>query len=287
MKRPRIAIVGDGRREAVRCAVEEDVPWLGQHAEVVLCDLSGECSLKDLKADLLIIFGGDGAILAAARRLEGNRVPVVGVNFGKLGFLADFSREELKERIKDLVAGRVSTSPRRLIACELTRGGKGIGRWLALNDFVVQAGPPFRAIELELRIGGEGVTDYRADGAIVSTPTGSTAHSLAAGGPVITPEVDCLVVTPICPHALSIRPLVCRADLCVELVVKSALAHTTLVVDGQVTVGLETGDVVRIERSPCVLHLVQTARQTYFQTLHEKFSWGGQPNYGQRQGGNP
>jgi NAD+ kinase len=113
---------------------------------------------------------------------------------------------------------------------------------------------------------------------IVGTPTGSTAHALAAGGPVVTPEVACLIVVPICPHSLRIRPLVCRPDPGVELRLASAQPRTALVVDGQVTVGLQTGDRLSIERSPHVFELVQTARKTYFETLYEKLSWGGQPN---------
>jgi len=283
----RIAIIGDGRREAVRRAVEEDRPWLAQRAEVVVCDLAGECDLSDLEADLLVVFGGDGAMLAAARRLGGRRVPVLGVNFGKLGFLAEFTRQELRERIDPLLARRFEACPRALIACQVERGGEVIGRWLALNDFVVQAGWPFRVIEVRLCVDGEEVTGYRADGVVVSTPTGSTAHSLAAGGPVVPPDVECLIVVAICPHSLSIRPLVCRGDARIELTVTSAQPRTALVVDGQVTEGLETGDVTRIERSPHVFELIRTARKTYFQTLHEKLSWGGRPTDAQRQGGSP
>ena len=287
MKTSRVAIIGDGRREAVRRAVEEDRPWLARHAEVVLCDLAGECNLSDLQADLLVVFGGDGAMLAAARRLKGRRIPVLGVNFGKLGFLAEFTREELRERIDALLAGNFAASSRMLVACQVDRGGELVGRWLALNDFVVQAGWPFRVIEVRLRVGGEEVTSYRADGVIVSTPTGSTAHSLAAGGPVAPPDVECLIVAAICPHSLSIRPLVCRADARIELTLTLAQPGTALVVDGQVTEGLKAGDVVRVERSPHVFELVQTARKTYFQTLFEKLSWGGRPTDAQRPGGSP
>jgi len=287
VKTRRIAIVGDGRREAVSRAVEEDRPWLAERADVALCDLSGECDLSDLEADVLVVFGGDGAMLAAARRLAGNRIPVVGVNFGKLGFLAEFTRRELRERIDDLLAGRFESCPRRLIACRLARGDEAVGRWLALNDFVVQAGWPFRLIEVRLRVGGEDVTSYRADGVIVGTPTGSTAHALAAGGPVVTPDAECLIVVPLSPHSLSIRPLVCRGDSRIDLEMTSAQPQTALVVDGQMTVGLKTGDVVHIEQSPHVFELVQTARRTYFQTLHEKLLWGGRPNDAEGPSGNP
>lgn len=278
MVHKRIAILGNGRRDVVRRAVENAQPRLAEHADVVLCDLEGECHLEHLDADLLVIFGGDGAVLDAARRLAGRRVPTLGVNFGKLGFLAEFTEEELFERVDDLLAGRCHTTARPLAACSVRRGDETVGPYLALNDYVVHSGWPFRMIELAVRVGGEPVTTYRADGVVVSTPTGSTAHSLAAGGPIVTPEVDCLLITPICPHSLSIRPLITPADQPVEIVMSDAQPQTTLVVDGRVTVELKTDDVVRIESSPHAFVLVHTARQTYFQKLHSKFSWGGRPN---------
>ena len=278
MRRPRVAIIGDGTRPAVARAVEEERPRLARRAEVVVCDLTASCDLEHLEADLLVVFGGDGAMLSAARRLRGNRIPVVGVNFGKLGFLAEFPREELRERLEDLLAGRYRSCSRPLIRCGLERGGSRLEEWVALNDFVVQAGWPFRVIEVGLRIDGEEVTSYRADGVIVSTPTGSTAHALAAGGPVVPPDVDALIVVPICPHSLTVRPLVCRGDARVELSMNQVQRRTVVVVDGQLTVGLEAGDILHIERSPFLFELVQTARRTYFQTLHQKLSWGGCPN---------
>jgi len=278
MARTRIAIVGDGRRDAVRRAVEEARPWLAEHAEVAVCDLANETRLCGLAVDLLMVFGGDGAMLAVARRLNGRPTPVLGVNFGKLGFLAEFSRNELVARIDDLVAGRYRSTKHPLMTCSIRRGGDTLGPWLALNDYVLHGGWPFRMIELAVQVGGEPAAGYRSDGVIVSSPTGSTAHSLAAGGPVVTPGVRCLIVTPICSHSLSIRPLVTPAEEPIDLVLTSALPQTTLVVDGQVTVELNVGDVLRVIQSPHVFVLIHTARQTYFQKLHEKFSWGGRPN---------
>ncbi len=278
MPRKRIAILGNGRRDVVRRAVLDAQPRLALHADVVVCDLEGECHLEHLEADLLVIFGGDGAMLDAARRLAGRRVPTLGVNFGKLGFLAEFTEEELFARIDDLLAGRCRTSARPLAACSVRRGDEIVGPWLAHNDYVVHSGFPFRMIELALRVGGEPVTTYRTDGVVVATPTGSTAHSLAAGGPVVTPEVECFLVTPICPHSLSVRPLITPPHAPIEIAVSAAQPQTTLVVDGRVTVDLKENDVVRIESSPHAFVLVHTARQTYFQKLHSKFSWGGRPN---------
>lgn len=281
MTRKRIAIVGDEEREVVRRAVQRTRPWLAERAEVVVCDLADQVPLGDIEMDLLVVFGGDGSMLRAARRLALRRVPVVGVNFGKLGFLAEFSEEELRERIDDLLAGRFTLSERMLLTCQVTRTENVVGRWIALNDFVVQSGEPFRLVEVLLKIGGEEVTRYGGDGVIVATPTGSTAHSLAAGGPVVTPDLDCVVITPICPHSLSIRPLVARADAGVQLAMTGIHCNTALVVDGQMTVALRTGDVLRIEQAPQRFALVCTTGSSYFQTLYRKLAWGGRPNYGQ------
>jgi len=282
MTSPRVAILADDRHERIRESVARVEADLADRAEVVLCDPVGDACLRDVNPDLLIVFGGDGTMIRAARRLEGRPVPVVGVNYGTLGFLAEFTEEEVRERIDDLLAGRFDTRSRTLLTGRVVRADNAEGPWMALNDFVVQAGQPFRLIEVAVRLGRDEVTVYSGDGLIVSSPTGSTAHSLAAGGPVVTPEVECVIVTPICPHSLSIRPLVVPADVPLELEMLGRHRSTGLVVDGNLTTELNAGDVVRIEQSSHRFVLVNTGRRTYFRTLHEKLSWGGRPNYGQR-----
>ncbi|MCC6580486.1 MAG: NAD(+)/NADH kinase, partial [Phycisphaeraceae bacterium] len=216
------------------------------------------------KADLAIVFGGDGTLLSQARKIVDLNLPVIGVNFGKLGFLAEFSLQELMEHWPAIMAGRCTSSRRLLIEAHVFNPGtvvwgqprlpEPVFQGLGMNDAVIASGPPFRMIDLELSIDPRKsdavVTEFSSDGVIVSTPGGSTAYNLSAGGPIVTPGIDALCVTPVCPHSLAFRPLVVNAAWDVWLCVRRANSGTTLVIDGQESFHLVPGQQVLIRRYP-------------------------------------
>jgi len=224
-------------------------------------------------ADLLIVLGGDGTLLAAARMENGRDVPILPVNLGGLGFLTSVTLDDLYPILTEVFAGKNRVSERVMLGVEVTRGGNVIERQRALNDAVINKGALARIIDFELTINGEFVCCYKADGLIISTPTGSTAYSLSAGGPIVYPSVQALVVTPICPHTLTNRPLVVPDAGRVEVTFRGD-DTVYLTVDGQVGRQLESGDRVVVVRGEEKLRLVRPARQTYFEVLRDKLKWG-------------
>lgn len=275
----RVIVLGVGERTDIRETVEELTPWLAERAEIVAIDLEREADLAGVEADIALVFGGDGTILRAARRMGHRQIPVLGVNMGTLGFLTELSTDQLKERFELVLAGRYQITRHVVLECRVCGGPDELERHLAFNDVVISAGPPFHIIDVRLTIDGQAVTTYSGDGLILSTPVGSTAHSLSAGGPVIRQEMDAVVITPICPHTLSTRPLVDEADKCYELVVTRASRGTTLIVDGQVQRTICPERPVRITRAPVQFQLVRLEGHNYYRTLSDKLRWGGQPNY--------
>ncbi|NOZ22386.1 MAG: NAD(+)/NADH kinase [Planctomycetes bacterium] len=277
-----VIIVGNAEKPRVESTVRSFLPTLRRKANVLAVDLREELDLAKAKADLLIVFGGDGTLLSAVRRLDGNRIPIVGVHVGKLGFLAEFTPADLDRAISDILRGSCPPASRMLLRCRVIRRGKTLSESIALNDAVLSRDALSRLMHMELRIGGTHVTSYAADGLIISTPVGSTAHCLAAGGPILTPKLEALIITPICPHTLSNRPLVVSSSSVVEVVLKRHAGDVGVTVDGQIHVPLKDGDVVRVEKSPMTLRLIETPDRTFFQTLHSKLGWGGHPNYAKR-----
>jgi NAD+ kinase len=225
--------------------------------------------------DLVVVLGGDGSILRTARWMAYEQVPVLGVNLGTLGFLAGFSRDEFAAALDDVAAGRFRLVEHLMFETEIVRRGAVIRRDLGLNETTVVAGPPFAMIEIRLLVDGELATTYRADGLIVSTPVGSTAHNLSAGGPIVRKDLDAFVFTPLNPHTLTNRPVVESAARSYELLVPRPNAGSACVVDGQVVAGLEPGDGVRVRRAAPRFTLVETSRHGYYRTLREKLGWGG------------
>lgn len=279
----RVIILGDSRKPAVTVALAELKPLLERQAQCVLKDLAEHIESEGAAADLAVVLGGDGAILAAARRLGASDVPIVGVNVGKLGFLTQFSVEDLKLALPTLFDSPLEADLRMLLECTALREGKAIRHSVAVNDAVVSRGAFSRVINLTLRINAENVTAYAGDGLIIATPVGSTAHSLSAGGPILAPDVEAIIITPICPHTLSNRPVVVSADSHVEVEVGATGTTTALTVDGQVYLELRSGDVIRITRSPHRLRLLRRAGKSFFETLRTKMEWKGHPNYGEGQ----
>ncbi|MEJ2245302.1 MAG: NAD(+)/NADH kinase, partial [Acidobacteriota bacterium] len=225
------------------------------------------------KVDVLGVFGGDGTLLHAARLVGSKGVPILGVNLGSLGFLTKFKIEEMHSAFEDLLSGQYQLQRRMLLDVEVLKAGETAARYLALNDAVINKGALARIIDLEVSINSQPVLLTRADGLIISTPTGSTAYSLAAGGPILYPTLDAMVIVPICPHALTNRPVVipnqdivnislCRGD------------DVMLTVDGQVGVPLHKLDCLKISRAKSSMNLILPYGSTFFSLLREKLGWG-------------
>ena len=225
--------------------------------------------------DLVVVLGGDGSILRAARWMGYGQIPVLGINLGRLGFLADIARQQAAEAFADVGAGRFRLVDHLMFECEVVRAGRSIRRELGLNEASLHAGPPFSMIEIDLVVDGEPATTYRADGLIVSTPVGSTAYNLSAGGPIVRKDIDAFVFTPLNPHTLTNRTVVDSADRRYELLVARPNAGSACVVDGRVVAALEPGDVIRIARAEPRFELVETSQHGYYRTLRDKLAWGG------------
>ena len=273
---PRVIILADGSRAQMREAVDRLRPAIERHLPVAGVSLDFTAALDAIDADLAIVLGGDGSILRAAHQMGYRQRPVLGVNLGRLGFLAALQPEQLEKALPEIAAGRHQVVEHLMIECSATRGGKPLYQALGLNEASVLAGPPFTMVDIELYVDGELVTTYSCDGLIVSTPIGSTAHSLSAGGPILRNNMQALVIVPISPHTLTHRPVVDSADRSIELAVPQPHGGKSLVVDGRVLGTLEPEDRVRIVRSKARFQMVQVRGQSYYSTLHDKLGWGGQ-----------
>ncbi|HVG39920.1 MAG TPA: NAD(+)/NADH kinase, partial [Pyrinomonadaceae bacterium] len=223
--------------------------------------------------DLLVVLGGDGTMIATARLLGERDTPVLGINYGHLGYLAEFHVGEMISALEAILQGEYEVERRVMLDAKLTRGGDVISRGRVLNDVVISKSALARIIEIEARFDGQFVNSFRADGLIISTPTGSTAYNLSAGGPIIYPSMNAVVITPICPHTLSNRPLVVPDDVEIEFVLKTE-EEVALTLDGQVGYPLKVGDRVGVSRSRSTFQLIQAANRNYFDVLRDKLRWG-------------
>jgi NAD+ kinase len=237
-------------------------------------DVCERSDLGSCKPEFVIVLGGDGTLLAAARAVAQYEIPILPVNLGSLGFLTEVRVEELEKAVKSAVEGRCVRDARTMIACDLLRRGEKVGTFFALNDVVVTKSAIARLLEVEVRVDKEFVADYKADGVIISTPTGSTAYSLAAGGPVLVPSVDAFIVTPVSPHALTHRPLVVRDSSEITLHVKGTVDEVILTIDGQTPVQALEGDQIICRRSAKQVQLLRLPGRTFFEVLRTKLKWG-------------
>ncbi|MDI9431492.1 MAG: NAD(+)/NADH kinase [Sedimentisphaerales bacterium] len=280
---PKLVIFGDPAKGPVAEAIEDFTRFLRGKAEIVASCYIEKCTADVLhESDFAIVFGGDGSIISAARDLSQAHVPVIGVNLGKLGYLAEFSVNELKEFFDNVVAGKAPIERRMLLGCwvsETAQGGREKFRSPAVNEVFITAGPPFRMIELEIAVDGQPVATCVSDGLIVSTPTGSTAYNLSAGGPILAASMEAMVITPICPHSLSFRPIVIDARSRVEVRCTRINEGTTVSIDGQVSRTLATDDVVRVAREASSFLVVNNPLRTPWQTLASKLGWAERPRY--------
>jgi NAD+ kinase len=225
-------------------------------------------------ADFIVVLGGDGTMIAAARMLGDREVPVLGINYGNLGYLTEYRVEEMLPAIDAILAGRYTVERRLMLAAEIYRGEEKVAHERVLNDVVISKSALARIIEIETLIDRQFVNRFRADGLIVSTPTGSTAYNLSAGGPIIYPSMDALVLTPICPHTLSNRPLVVPDGVEIEMTLKTPKEEVALTLDGQIGVPLECGDRVHVRKSRTAFNLIQAQTRNYFEVLRGKLRWG-------------
>ena len=226
------------------------------------------------EVDLILVLGGDGTMIATARMIGDREVPVLGVNYGGLGYLAEFRIEELYTALESILAGNYRLDRRVMLAVELRRDDAPPKTSRVLNDVVINKSALARIIEIEAFLNHQFVNSFRADGLIVSTPTGSTAYNLSAGGPVIFPSMNAVVITPICPFTLSNRPIVVPDDAEIELLLKTDHEDVALTLDGQVGFPLKVGDRVAIQKSQTTFNLIQPSNRNYFDVLRDKLRWG-------------
>ena len=226
------------------------------------------------QVDLMLVLGGDGTMIATARMISDTEVPVIGVNYGGLGYLAEFRIEELFTALESILAGDYRLQKRVMLAVELRRGDDAVTKNRVLNDVVMNKSALARIIEIETYLNGQFVNSFRADGLIVSTPTGSTAYNLSAGGPIVFPSMNAIVITPICPFTLSNRPIVVPDDSVIEVRLMTEKEDVALTLDGQVGFPLQAHDRVVIRKSDTNFNLVQPKNRNYFDLLRDKLRWG-------------
>lgn len=224
--------------------------------------------------NLIIVLGGDGTLISVARKIRDLGVPILGVNLGSLGFLTEITRKELFSVLEQVLDGDFSVSSRIMLDVKVQRQGKEVGHFHVLNDVVINKGALARIIDMEACIDNEYLTTYKADGLIISTPTGSTAYNMAAGGPIISPGTSCLVLTPICPHMLTNRPIIISDNSDVRVEVKFQDEDVVLTADGQVGMPLKGGDVVEVRKSRSRTMLISSPTRNYYEVLRTKLRWG-------------
>ena len=271
-----------GRSEPIEI-LKDFLPWLNNRGLEVFLDTETASLLKmrgyprsemPSLVDMIVVLGGDGTMLNVARLVCERGVPILGVNLGGLGFITEVQKEEVCNAMDKTLSGEYSIEDRMMLTAHIHRHGEKIAEYTVLNDVVINKGALARIIDLETYINKAYVTIFKADGLIVSTPTGSTAYSLSAGGPVLYPTLDCIILTPICPHTLTNRPTVLPDDVLIEIILKSVSEDVFLTLDGQVGFSLRKDDVVEIKRSPFKTRLIIPFERDYFQILRTKLKWG-------------
>lgn len=300
---PRVIILANRSKEQVTEALESFRPWLAERAEIVaephVYELGDDAAALPA-ADLALVLGGDGTVLAQARVLVDLQVPLLGINFGKLGFLAEFSIDDVKKHWDRITCGNCRQSRRMMMrvlafeagapefngdtvgpSCDIGAMPDPVFDTLAMNDAVITAGPPYRMIEIELaiepKVSGTSAATFSGDGVIVATPSGSTAYNIAAGGPIVSPGIDGMIVSAICPQSLAFRPIVFDASCAVWLLMHRANPGTTLVIDGQKSCSIEPGMQIMITKHGKTLPLIHNPDLNYWKMLAQKMHWAARP----------
>ncbi len=279
-KLTRLVIFGDPKKGHVSEVLVEFADFVKGKAEIIASCGIEQCTTDILKeSDYAIVFGGDGSIISAARQLSQTNVPVIGVNLGKLGFLAEFSVDELTKYFDQIIAGNANIEKRMMLGCQILRNNSERFSSSAINDVFITSGPPFKMVELKITVDGQPLASCISDGLVISTPTGSTAYNLSAGGPILSGKMEAMVITPLCPHSLSFRPIVINADSNLEVFGVRVNKGTTVSIDGQISYGLMADDIVRVRRTDSSFLIVNNPLRTQWDTLATKLSWAEKPKY--------
>ena len=284
MKLRAVGIISKPKKEDICAVAPTLLDWLSRRAIQAVCDQEtvaclerGEGKPREEIApqvDLLVVLGGDGTLLAAARLIQRKNVPILAVNLGSLGFLTEIMQDEMIEVLEAVLADQHRMEGRRMLAAQVVRQDEPVAQYQALNDIVLHKAALARIVDFDVSVDARFVSRMRADGLILATPTGSTAYSLSAGGPIVLPNVDAMVVTPIAPHMLTNRPLVIPGKSQVEVQVQNPGEAVYVTVDGQVGEELTSGDSVRACQSDQVIRLVVSPKRDHFQILRSKLRWG-------------
>jgi len=224
--------------------------------------------------EMIIVLGGDGTLLSVARQVWNRNIPILGVNLGGLGFLTEITLDELYPVLEKVLQDDFAINEREVLNAGVVRSGKRIAEFIVLNDAVINKGALARIIDLETTINGEYLSTFRSDGLIISTPTGSTAYNLSAGGPIVYPSLHTIIITPICPHTLTIRPIIIPDDVKIRALLKSSKEEVTLTLDGQQGFTLKFEDVVEVGKAEGRILLIKSPYRHYFELLREKLKWG-------------
>ena len=277
-KARRVFLLGNPTKPEAAAALDEIRNFAGERCNVVGAELGldGRAAI-DARADRLVVLGGDGTLIGVARSLGARQIPLIGVNTGKLGFLTEFATEDLKANFDRIITDDDLISRRTAIEVTIRHDGGTRKAGLAINDCVIQAGPPFRMIRLGISIDGQHLTEVAGDGIIICTPSGSTAHNLSAGGPLMQPGVPAIILTPVCPHSLTHKPLVVESAATIEIEARDVNEGTTAIIDGQVSCPLKPGDRVTIRRFDTDFQLVRNPLYTRWHNLVTKLHWGQSP----------
>jgi NAD+ kinase len=282
MSDKKILILANYSKTGVSAQVDDLEPWIQQRAEVVATLSVKELGQTDLPcADLCVVLGGDGSILAAARALARTNTPLLGVNMGKLGFLAEFNIEQMQKHFDDILAGKIPPTRRIMLDISVQQDNKKTFNSPVANEVAISAGKPFRMIDLDVSRGSETIAKYLGDGLVISTPTGSTGYNMSVGGPIIEPTLDAVVISPLAAHTLSMRPIVVQTEQPISVRAVKVNQGTSVMVDGQVTCGLCNGDVIEIRRAEHPTQIIPLPESGFFQTLTTKLKWGHNPRHPQ------
>ena len=274
--KPRSLVLGSGERPNLLVEAERLRPIIDGHLEVVLADFQYRQDLSKVTADLAVVLGGDGSILRAALQMQDTQIPILGVNLGKLGFLASIAPDDLPRVLPEVVRGECRVVEHLMFRCTVMQNGQAVAETLGLNEVAILAGPPFSLLSADLYVDAELATTYACDGLIISTPVGSTAHSLSAGGPILRKTLAAFVICPVGPHTLTVRPVVDTADRVYEMVVPKPSEGTMVVVDGRPLWKLSPNDRVRVVRAEPTFKLIEVRGQSYYRTLRDKLGWAGE-----------
>ena len=282
----KIVVLTGGDRADIMAAWEDLRSYLDGVRDVLVVGVfsSDQQIPEELDADMVVVLGGDGSILRGCRQLGQRQLPIIGVNLGRLGFLTDLSPAEVRKGLPSLKRGQYTIVEHLMYRCSHHKADGTVVTDLGLNEVTVTSAGTLKMLDISLRIDDEDVTTFSCDGLIISTPVGSTAHNLSAGGPILRQELKVFVITPICPHTLTVRPIVDSADRTFRLSVKDAPVGVMLVIDGQIRRPFEVDDYIEVTRAEPTLKLIRLTGHSYYRTLHRKLGWQGQLDYRERRG---